>query len=98
MLDHAAREPRVALDLRGNGVQRVEKKVRMQLHAQRIQASFGKLPFQAFAAQFAREVALIVTVGLPCAYDDPVDEPVPEEHAAQSVRKKVRIAEYRPRS
>ena len=40
MLDHLPGQPRLALHLRRNGIKRVEKKMRVQLHAQRIETGF----------------------------------------------------------
>ena len=48
MLDHSARQPRIALDVRRDGVERVEEKMRVKLHAQRIQARLRKAAFHSF--------------------------------------------------
>src|SRR5215471_5259122 len=70
----------------------------IELHAQRIQASFRELPFQSFATELTCEIALVITVGQPRANYDPIDEPGPKEHATQGVRKEVNVTEYRPLS
>src|SRR5215831_15884747 len=95
MLDHLPRETRLALQLRRDGIERIEEEMRVQLHAQRVQASFRELPLESFAGKLARKIAPIVLISLPGADNDPINEPVPQEHAAQCIRKRLRIAQSR---
>src|SRR5262245_9801027 len=96
MFDHFSSKARVAFQLRRDGVERIEKKVRIELHAQHVQASLGKLTLKTFATEFAGKVSAVVLVGLPSADNEPIDEPAPEEHSAERVRKSLRIAQRRP--
>ena len=77
MLDHASRKFGIALDVRGNGVQRIEQKMRIELHAKRVQPRLAVTVFQTLQPQFAVHVALVILVGLYAAENDPVDEPAP---------------------
>src|SRR5262245_19782579 len=69
----------------------------IKLHAESIEAGFGKLPFEAFAAKLTGKIAAVILISLPADNDDPIDEPAPQEHAAQRIWKSLRIAESRPR-
>src|SRR3954447_10704653 len=88
VLDHASRKFWVPFQLRRNGVQRVKKKMRIQLHPKRIQTSLGEAFFQALKTQLTGKVVIVVAVCLPGPQDQPVYKPVPKKQASQRVEEK----------
>src|SRR5277367_2358119 len=87
MLDHVACANRIGLDLRRDCVQRIEKKMRLQLHSKRVQTSLGEVPFQPLQAQLTGNIVLVIVMCLPGSQNQPIDEPVPEKHASQRIGK-----------
>ena len=86
MLNHRPRQPRIALYLRRNRIQRIKKKMRVKLHPQHIQSRFRKLPFKPLAAQFTRNIALVIPIRLPSSRNHPINQQIPQKHPAQCVR------------
>ena len=68
---------------RGDGVERVEKEMRVKLHLQRLQSRFGQPLFQFRRAQFAFVEFPIKIKCVTHADDDPIDEQVVEERGDQ---------------
>ena len=96
MLDHSARQLWIPLHLRGDGVQRVEEKVRIELHAQGIQPRFGEASLHSLQPQFGRKVASIVPVRLNGRYNHPVEEPAPEGIVERPESKRLRDSKCIP--
>src|SRR5215510_12040467 len=93
MLDHRSRKLRVPFHLRGDRVQRIEKKMWIQLHSKRVQTSLGEVLFQTLQTQFSGNIVIVIVICLPASQNQPIDEPVPEKHASQRIDKK---ADTRP--
>ena len=96
VLDHRARQLAVARDLRGNRVQRIEQEMRVELHAERVQARLAEIPLQAFHAQLGREYAPARKPGLGDASDEAVHQQAPDETASQRVLDKMRVPNRSP--
>src|SRR5258707_9039931 len=64
MLNHSTRELRITLHLRGDRIQSVEEKVRIQLHPQRVETSLGKAFLEPLQAQLARKIVTVIPVCL----------------------------------
>jgi len=64
VLDHSARQPRIALDLRRDGVERIEEEMRIKLHTQRIQARLRKVAPHSLQPHFTSKVVFVVSESL----------------------------------
>src|ERR1043165_5489835 len=64
-------------------MQRVEEKVRVKLHLERLQLRFRELGLQLRGERFALAVSFSIIEGVADAEDCPVDEEVEEEEVSQ---------------
>jgi len=94
VLNHGARQPGIALHLRRDGVERIKEKMRVQLHAQRVQVCFGKAALHALQAQFTGQIVLAVAESLVHTEDDPVDKPAPQKPREGGGGKKMCIRQH----
>src|SRR5262249_15827575 len=83
MFDHAPGKLRVPFQLRGDGVEGIEEKMRIQLHSKRVQTRLGQVLFQALQAQLTGNKVIVIAMRLPGSENQPINEPVPEKHALQ---------------
>src|SRR5579883_504659 len=70
--------------------------MRIQLHSKRIQTSLGEVFFQTLEAQLGGKVAIVIAICLPRSEDQPVNEPVPDEHSSQRIEKKTETKQAVP--
>src|SRR3954447_20738248 len=61
--------------------------MRIQLHSKRVQTSLREAFLQAFEPQLTRKVVIVITIRLPRAQYEPVNEPVPEKQSSQRIEK-----------
>jgi hypothetical protein len=57
----ASLRPRIAPDLRRDGVERIEQEMRVKLHAQRIQSRLRKVALHSLQPQFTGAIVFIVS-------------------------------------
>src|SRR5580698_10513227 len=88
MLDHPSCKLRVPFHLRGNRVQRIEEKMRIELHSERVKTSLGEVHFETLETQHSGNIVIVIAICLPGSQNQPVDEPVPEKHALQRINQK----------
>src|SRR5208282_567496 len=96
VLDHGASQPGMTLDLRRDGVQRIEKEMRVKLHAKCIQPRLGKAAFHSLQPKFAGTIVFVVLESLYHAKDDPIDDPTPQK--AECVNKRKGMSQSAPLS
>ena len=87
---------RIALHLRRDGVERIEEEMRVELHAQRIEARLGEAALHLFQPQFTGQIVFVVSEGLARAEDGPVDQPPPKRGFVEGVGQKVFGSEHVP--
>src|SRR5687768_1390489 len=64
------------MDETRDGMEGVEEKMRVQLHAQSLEAGFGELAFEVGGAQFAFVIAMVVMLPVMGQEDQPVNDDV----------------------
>ena len=76
LFEHPAGRARRALDVRRDGVERVEQEMRVELGAERVEARLGQQPFELRRPDRAVARLILVLGGDVPADDGPVDQPV----------------------
>src|SRR5262249_1879773 len=74
---------RVLVNQRGDGVQGVEEKMRMELHRQRLELSLRKLRGELRGAQLSFSIPRIIKIALSGGNDDPVSRQILVKHIDQ---------------
>src|SRR5215472_1889005 len=80
---HAVSCLRVLVNQGRDGVQGVEKKMRMELHSQRLQLSLCQLRGELRGAQLSFSIPRIIKIALSSGNDDPVSRQILVKHVVQ---------------
>ena len=87
--DHAVGRVGILVDERGDGVERIEQEVRIDLHAQGLQAGLDEFGGERRRLAFALAVGLVVVPAEIAQHDDPVFEDVRERVGNQQFSEQV---------